>query len=112
MYDRWLVCSLRIFRGTAGDRLARVVRPARVSLARTAASISPHELFGCDPTTGIVSVQADSAGRARVWRRAGARLELTEHNFSNWFLATSLELLDHLSVQPRGAEWLRNSGGE
>src|SRR5258708_21768341 len=52
-----------------------------------------HALFGCDPTPGIVSVDADSSGRARVWRRDGDRTEVTEHRFPNWFLATSLDLV-------------------
>ena len=61
---RWLVA-----------KLTRVVRPARVEEARRTSPSEPRELFGCDPTTGIVSVDADADGRARVWRRVGDRVE-------------------------------------
>ena len=49
-------------------------------------------MFGCDATQGIVSVDADNAGRARVWQRTGVRVEASEHRFPNWFLTTSLDL--------------------
>jgi DNA polymerase elongation subunit (family B) len=70
-----------------------------------------HEPFGCDTTTCIVSVDADAGGRARVWRRLGERVELTEHMFPNWFLTTSLELLAHLPAERLTAEWLRECHG-
>jgi uncharacterized protein YprB with RNaseH-like and TPR domain len=71
-----------------------------------------HELFGCDTTPCIVSVDANANGRARVWRRLDDRVELTEHAFPNWFLITSLELLAHLPAEHRGADWLRQSHGQ
>jgi len=71
----------------------------------------PYALFGCDTTTRIVSVDADTSGRARIWRRLGDRVELTEHAFPNWFLTTSLDLLAHLPAQRLGADVLRNSHG-
>jgi DNA polymerase, archaea type len=89
-----------------------VVGPARVDVARApAASDDSHELFGADPTTCIVSVDADTHGRARVWRRLGQHVERTEHTFPNWFLATSLDLFDHLPARRLGAEWLRSARG-
>jgi DNA polymerase, archaea type len=71
-----------------------------------------HALFGCDATEGIVSVAADTAGRARVWRRTSAGVEATEHRFPNWFLATSLDPLAHLSVQYLAADVLRAAHGQ
>jgi DNA polymerase elongation subunit (family B) len=71
----------------------------------------PHALFGCETTTRIVSVDADAHGRARVWRRLGDRVELTEHTFPNWFLTTSLDLLAHLPAQRLDAAVLRHSHG-
>jgi uncharacterized protein YprB with RNaseH-like and TPR domain len=75
--------------------------------------VSPeHELFGCDATPCIVSIDADANGRARVWRRLDDRVELTEHTFPNWFLITSLDLLSHLPAEHLSAEWLRQSHGQ
>ncbi len=71
-----------------------------------------HELFGCDTTPCIVSVDANANGRARVWRRLGDRVELTEHAFPNWFLITSLDLLAHLPAKRLSAEWLRQCHGQ
>jgi DNA polymerase elongation subunit (family B) len=71
-----------------------------------------HELFGCDTTPCIVSVDADVNGRARVWRRLDDRVELTEHAFPNWFLTTSLDLLAHLPAEHLSADWLRQSHGQ
>jgi hypothetical protein len=99
-------------------RLAGVVRPARESLARSPAPaglatfLPRHALFGCDPTPGIVSVDADSRGRARVWRRSGDLTEASEHRFPNWFLATSLDLLAHLPAQHLAADILRTAHGQ
>jgi uncharacterized protein YprB with RNaseH-like and TPR domain len=89
-----------------------VVRPAWVPLASTPAASDSPELFGWDPTTRIVSVDADTSGRARVWRRDGERAELTEHHFPNWFLTTSLDLLAHLPARWLDADWLRSTHGQ
>jgi hypothetical protein len=60
-----------------------------------------------------VSIDADTRGRARVWRRLAAnRIELSEHHFPNWFLATSLDLLAHLPAQHVAADVLRAAHGE
>src|SRR4030081_864005 len=75
-------------------------------------SMPRHALFGCDPTPGIVAVDADSSGRARVWRRSGDVVEATEHRFPNWFLTTSLDLLAHLPAQHLAAETLRAAHGQ
>ncbi|MCA1644060.1 MAG: ribonuclease H-like domain-containing protein [Chloroflexi bacterium] len=74
--------------------------------------MSQHTLFGCDPTPGIVAVEADSCGRARVWRRSGDGTEATEHRFPNWFLATGLDLLAHLPAQHLTADTLRRAHGQ
>lgn len=89
-----------------------VVRPARVSPAHSPSPSWAHELFGCDPTQGIVCVDADHAGHARVWRRVGSLLEATEHRFPNWFLTTSLDLLAHLPAQRLSGDWLRAAHGQ
>ena len=81
--------------------------------AATRTLAPPHWLVGCDPTSRIVSVDADTRGRARVWRRvAPDRVELSEHRFPNWFLTTSLELLSHLPARHLPAAALRNAHGQ
>jgi DNA polymerase, archaea type len=87
------------------------VRPAHAKAPSPSPTWS-HELFGCDSTRGIVSIDADHRGRARVWRRRGSRVELSEHRFPNWFLTTSLELLAHLPAQRLSADWLRIAHGQ
>lgn len=69
-------------------------------------------LAGGDPTEGIVSVDADSTGHARLWRRVGDLVEVSHHRFPNWFLATSLELLAHLPTAFLSAEALRAAHGQ
>jgi DNA polymerase, archaea type len=94
-------------------RLARVVPPTRGGLDRTPAPTTAHWLFGCDLTSGIVSVDADRHGRARVWRRTdGWGLEVAEHRFSNWFLTTSLDLLAHLPARNVPATALSSAHGD
>ncbi len=89
---------------TAGGACSPVASPGAASLA--------HWLSGCDETPGIVSVAANTAGRARVWRRApDGRLEMSEHRFTPWFLTTSTELLAHLAARALPAEQLRASHG-
>jgi uncharacterized protein YprB with RNaseH-like and TPR domain len=79
-------------------------------VARTLSVSGACDLFGCDGTTRIVAVDADRGGRARVWRREGERVELTEHAFPNWFLTTDLDLLAHLPACRLSANWLRAHG--
>jgi DNA polymerase, archaea type len=70
---------------------------AEVGLAHAAPRSGPG-LFGCAATPGIVSVTATNDGHARVWRRLpDGTLELSEHRFPNWFLATDLDLFGHLT---------------
>jgi DNA polymerase elongation subunit (family B) len=71
-----------------------------------------HELFGCDTTTCIVSVDADTSGHARVWRRIDEQVEFSQHTFPNWFLTTSLDLLAHLPARRLSADWLRSAHGQ
>jgi DNA polymerase I len=87
------------------------VRPARVNPGRSPALVG-HILLGCDRTEGIVSVDADNAGHARVWRRVGNLIEASEHRFPNWFLTTSLELLAHLPAVRVESEALRAAHGQ
>jgi DNA polymerase I len=69
-------------------------------------------LLGVDPTAGIVSVDADSRGQARVWRRVANQIEASAHRFPNWFLTTSLEPLAHLPAVHLGADSLRAARGQ
>jgi len=78
---------------------------------RTSGPQLQHWLFGCDATPGIVSVSADTRGAARVWRRVGSRIEVTDHQFANWFLVTTLELLAHLPAEHVSAAALRAAHG-
>lgn len=55
-----------------------------------------EQLFGWDPTPGIVSVWADRTGRALVWQRQGGRVVCTRDRFRPWLLAASLDDLAHL----------------
>jgi hypothetical protein len=88
-----------------------VVRPAATGVARSSELIWSHLLCGCDPTQGIVSVAATSSGQARVWQRIGDRIDVTQERFPNWFLATSLDLLDHLPIQLASPALLRAAHG-
>jgi DNA polymerase, archaea type len=90
-----------------------VVPPTTGGLERTPAAPLGHWLHGCDATTGIVSVDADSHGRAHVWRRFGSqRAEVSEERFPNWFLTTSLELLAHLPARHMPADVIRDAHGQ
>jgi DNA polymerase, archaea type len=88
-----------------------VIGPDSAGLAHTPGSILDDALAGCDPTTGIVSVDADNSGCARVWRRADGLIEATTHPFPNWFLTTSLDLLADLPAVYLPAEALRAARG-
>lgn len=68
-------------------------------------------LWGWDQTPGIVSVWADSEGRATVWRRLPETGELIreEERFRPWILLEELDDLRHLGLQlgPEGASHAR-----
>ncbi len=71
-------------------------------------SLNPDEwLWGWDPTPGIVSVWAESDGRAIVWRRIGATGALIREDdrFRPWLLLDRLDDLRHLGTElaPEGA---------
>jgi DNA polymerase I len=55
-------------------------------------------LWGWDPTPGIVSVWAESAGHATVWRRTGREQPLQRETarFRPWMLIADLDDLRHL----------------
>ncbi|HEY2016398.1 MAG TPA: DNA polymerase II, partial [Bryobacteraceae bacterium] len=57
-------------------------------------------LWGWDPTPGIVSVWAESDGRAVVWRRIARTGELVreEARFRPWILLDCLDDLGHSNV--------------
>jgi DNA polymerase I len=65
-------------------------------------------LWGWDPTPGIVSLWADSSGRATVWRRLPGSLALVreQERFRPWLLLASLADLKHLGsrLQPEAGE--------
>ena len=56
-------------------------------------------LFGRDPTPGIVSVGANRAGQATVWRRTAAGLVRESDRFPNWFLLSEPGLLEGVEHQ-------------
>ncbi len=57
-------------------------------------------LFGADPATGIVSVVATHAGRARIWRRLeDGSTACEDETFSPWLLVPDLALLGDLPVE-------------
>ncbi len=53
-------------------------------------------LFGWDATPGIVSVWADSSGRALVWSRVDGVVRCDEDRFRPWIVAASLDDVSHL----------------
>ena len=59
-------------------------------------------LFGWDEMPGIVSVWANRAGKALVWRRVSERIVCEEEQFRPWLFARTLADLEHLgsAVQP------------
>ena len=65
--------------------------------------IEDEWLWGWDQTPGIVSVWADAAGRATVWRRDPvSRVLLREEEmFRPWVLLASLDDLQHLGTRLR-----------
>jgi DNA polymerase elongation subunit (family B) len=72
--------------------------------------VDPGWLWGWDPTPGIVSVWADAAGRATVWRRTpDGRLLREAGRFRPWLLLDRLGDLRHLgsSLGPEGAPGAR-----
>ncbi|MDQ2717791.1 MAG: DNA polymerase, partial [Chloroflexota bacterium] len=63
-----------------------------------------EHLFGWDLTPGIVSVWADRAGQAIIWRREdGEGVTCTRERFRPWLLATTLADLTHLGQSLRPA---------
>jgi DNA polymerase, archaea type len=75
-------------------------------VAMNRASIPPEWLWGWDATPGIVSVWADSSGRAVVWRRrpdSDAVLR-EESRFRPWVVLDRLDDLSHLGhgLAPEG----------
>src|SRR5512132_2550869 len=63
-----------------------------------APSIADEWLWGWDPTPGIVSVWAETNGRATVWRRlpSTGALVREEERFRSWLLLDRLDDLRHL----------------
>src|SRR6478736_4447866 len=63
-----------------------------------AESIQDEWLWGWDNTPGIVSVWAETSGRATVWRRSPASGELIREDsrFRPWILLDRLDDLQHL----------------
>src|SRR5919199_3097686 len=58
-------------------------------------SVEDENLFGWDPTPGIVSVWAQRDGRVLVWRRDGERVIFEREVFRPWLFATTLDDLAH-----------------
>ncbi|HEY3741089.1 MAG TPA: DNA polymerase domain-containing protein [Bryobacteraceae bacterium] len=73
-----------------------------ISEPSTAPRLKDEWLWGWDPTPGIVSVWADTDGRARIWRRNPATGELIEEEdwFRPWILLDRLDDLEqHLGAR-------------
>ena len=64
-------------------------------------------LFGWNETPGIVSVWANRAGKAVVWRRVRERVVCEVEQFRPWLFARALADLEHLgsAVQPATASY-------
>ena len=62
-------------------------------------------LFGWDSTPGIVSVWANRAGEAILWRRENERVTMHRERYRPWLFAASLEDLEYAgtSVRPAGS---------
>jgi DNA polymerase I len=56
-------------------------------------------LWGWDQTPGIVSVWANPAGRAHVWRREAGKLLHETATFRPWFLLAVIDDLSHLGAR-------------
>lgn len=65
-----------------------------------------EQLFGWDPTPGIVSVWASHTGTALIWQRSGDRVICTRDTFRPWLFATTLDDLAHLgqALQPHNEQ--------
>jgi DNA polymerase, archaea type len=63
-----------------------------------------ENLFGWDPTPGIVSVWANREGQAMIWRRVGEQVIFSREHFRSWLFATSLHDLAQL-----GSKLVRDS---
>jgi DNA polymerase I len=74
-----------------------------------ATSAEAEWLWGWDPTPGIVSIHAESDGRAVVWRRIAetGALVREEERFRPWLLVDRLDDLQHL-----GRKLGRDGGGD
>lgn len=55
-----------------------------------------ENLFGWDPTPGIISVWANRDGQAVIWRREGERIICIRERFHPWLFASTLDDLAHL----------------
>lgn len=69
-------------------------------------SYTPDDyLFGWDTMPGIVSIWANSEGRAVIWQRDGERVTHTNAQFRPWLFAASLDDVAHLgsSLVPASA---------
>jgi DNA polymerase I len=64
-------------------------------------TIEDEWLYGWDATEGIVSVWAETDGRALVWRRGERGLVCEEERFRPWLLLDSLADLQHLGSRLR-----------
>lgn len=87
-------------------RSALPIAPQVLASEPPVTPIQDEWLWGWDPTPGIVSVWADTTGRATVWRRdpESRALLLEEETFRPWILLASLVDLQHLGsrLQPEG----------
>jgi DNA polymerase I len=74
--------------------------------------VSPddEQLWGWDPTPGIVSIWAEASGRALVWRHIDAGVRVCERErFRPWLLLSSLDFVEHLGARLACAEHAERS---
>jgi DNA polymerase I len=89
-------------------------------ISRIPSSLAEEWLWGWDHTPGIVSVWADGAGRATIWRRipGEGRLVRERDRFRPWVLLDRLDDLQHLGdrLTPEGRHgasvWFRELPGD
>jgi DNA polymerase I len=67
------------------------------------------QLWGWDPTPGIVSIWAEASGRALIWRHVDGRRVCETEQYRPWLLLSSLDFVEHLGTRLVRAEPLERS---
>jgi DNA polymerase, archaea type len=93
--------EIAVASATAPPERVCAVRGNAIPPCTVVARSEDEWLWGWDETPGIVSVWADSSGRATIWRRLPGSLELVREDarFRPWLLLASLSDLEHLGAR-------------